>query len=312
MKTLQETLEDIQNSINKIEDSEARAKAQEKFDKMPKDPSMWKPDSSYFSGIKFDMNANVSPEEIEQYYVTEKVKKFKKYFDMDSCEIRVKHNKNTNENTYEFWAKKSMDNYFGPDAKGEYDSEYCFGSIDSAEIALEVGYKCVEITQVAQKTGELESVRKEFYVNSQGSVIPDTYFTASEISNSQQDRFSYTEDHSSDLKQNVVIQESSHKSGFSNRTTSVETRIFDGKVVQIDGTKERQQENNKIKTTKVSAKRTSQNELEITRKSTETEVVNEVVEKCELQEGESVDLSKRGTAVESQVSYEGGLAMMQE
>ena len=80
MLSLQQTFDNIQKNIDAIQDEEARKAAQEKFEMMPKDPSLWVLKS--FSGLLDNSKVAVSAseEEIKKQYFAAACKEMEKYY----------------------------------------------------------------------------------------------------------------------------------------------------------------------------------------------------------------------------------------
>jgi len=90
MKTFEEVLENIKNEIEKIKDEDLKRKLQEKYDKIPKDASLFKLKS--YSNNTMDVPATLSKEELTEAYKTSVMNHLAGYYGGKNYEeARKKH-----------------------------------------------------------------------------------------------------------------------------------------------------------------------------------------------------------------------------
>lgn len=312
MKTFQETLNQIQASIGRIQDSKIREQAQSNFDTLPKDESKWVI-KSYSNSLLKDLPATTSPRDVEEAFKSDRWEDRKKYYGKDDP-FYVKD-----------WRGYDIDPGFA-EASNRISEKAPGAKVIPAQIELypngermpESGFIEFDLyyeTKESQPNGDLGTAQK-YLINaySDGTSFDistfDTDNRRCKDANGNTKAGTYKRDtqytfSESTLgkKPHTVISERVNEYGINsdlkreNHFSKTETTLIGGKTTEIESKQTLDIEGEIRKEKTKTIKTENGKDFEKTIKTENIDTIQNVVEKGTLLPGETLDLSKKGEKV---------------
>lgn len=319
MKTFQETLNQIQASIGRIEDSKIRQQAQSKFDSLPKDESKWVV-KSYSGNLTTNLPASTTPSEIERIYRADSAFYIKNDKNYDSA-FYVKDDRGYDiDPGFTEASKRISEKALGANVIASHKYVDGHQSHSSSEIEFDTFYELTE----SQPNGDLGTAQK-YQINGcqNGTSFDihtfDTDNNRCKDANSNTKAGTYKRDTQYSFsestlgkKPHTVISERVNEYGINsdlkreNHFSKTETTLIGGKTTEIECKQILDIEGESRKEKTKTIKTENGKDFKKTIKTDSINTIQNVVEKGTLLPGESLDLSKKGEKV---ISVESGVVV---
>ena len=312
MKTFQETLQSVQDGINRIKDDRLRQQAQEKFDSIPKDESKWFI-KSYSGGLLRDLPATTSSSDVEEAYRRDRWEDMKNYYGKDSA-FYVDDNRGYDiDPGFTEASKKISEKAPGANVIPAQIDLYPNGERmpDSGQIEFDTFYEMQE----SQPNGDL-GMSQKYQINAFNSGTSFDIQTFDTDNNRCKDaegntkvgiykrdtQYSFSESTLGKDPQTVISERFSEYGINSdlkreNHFSKIETTLIGGNVTEIESIQTLDIEGEARKEKTKTIKTDNGKDFERTIKTESIDTIQNVVEKGTLLPGETLDLSKKGERV---------------